>query len=61
MNLSYVVGGVVVSLCGIALIVYTALIKEQPQPDATYFWVISAILIVVGAYIAGKELRQKSK
>jgi len=61
MNLSDVVGGVVVSLCGIALVVYTALINEQPQPDATYFWVISAILIVVGAYIAGKELRKKSK
>ena len=61
MDLSDVVGGVVVSLCGIVLIVYTALIREQPQPDATYFWVISAILIVVGAYIAGKELRKRSK
>ncbi len=61
MNLSDVIGGVVVSLCGIALVVYTALISEQPQPDATYFWVISAILIVVGAYIAGKELRKQSK
>ncbi len=58
MNLSDVVGGVVVSLCGIALIAYTALINEQPQPDATIFWVISAILIVVGAFIAGKELKK---
>ena len=61
MNLSYVVGGVVVSLCGIALIVYTALIDVQPQPNATIFWVIAAILILIGAYIAGKELKTRSK
>ena len=61
MNLSDVVGGIVVDLCGIALIVYTALIKAQPQPDATIFWVIGAILIFVGAYIAGKELKTRSK
>jgi drug/metabolite transporter (DMT)-like permease len=61
MNLSDVVGGVVVILCGVVLVLYTGLINEQPQPDATYFWVISAILVFVGAYISGKELRKKSK
>ena len=58
MNLTDVLGGAVVNICGIILIVYTALIDVQPQPNATIFWVIGAILILVGAYIAGKELKK---
>ena len=61
MNLYAVVAGVVLSLCGIILIVYNALIEEQSQTNAMIFWVIGIVLIIIGAYLAGKELKAKSK
>ena len=57
MNLAKVVGGVVVTICGIILIIYTALIEEQTLTNAMIFWGISIILIIIGAYIAGTELK----
>ena len=61
MNLYAVVAGVVLSLCGIILIVYNALIEEQSQTNAMIFWVIGIVLIIIGAYLAGKELKKKGK
>jgi len=49
----YVVGaGVAVDICGIIVIIYTALIEEQTQTNAMIFWLLGIILIILGAYIA---------
>lgn len=58
----YVVGaGVAVDICGIIIIIYTALIEEQTQTNAMISWLLGIILIILGAYIAGKGLKAKNK
>ena len=56
-----IVGGMVVTICGIILIIYTALIEEQTLTNAMIFWGISIILIIIGAYIVGTELNIRKK
>ena len=60
MKLYLVIIGLLLSICGIVAIVYTALIEEQTQTNAMIFWGLGILLIIIGAYIAGKELKKKS-
>lgn len=59
MRLYVVLIGVLLSICGIISVVYTGLTYEQPI--AIIGWLIGLILIILGSYLAGKELKTKSK
>ena len=59
MKLSIVLAGVVLIICGIIGFVYAA--TTEVQLNATIGWVLGLILIIIGAYLAGKELRTRGK
>jgi len=59
MKLSIVLAGVVLIICGLIGFVYAAI--TDVQLNATIGWILGIILIIIGAYLAGKELKTKSK
>ncbi len=53
------VGGVVLIICGLMGFGYAAITKEQT--NAIIGWVGGLVLIIIGAYLAGKELKTRKK
>ena len=54
-----VIGGVILIICGLIGFVYAAITKEQN--NAIIGWAVGLILIIIGAYLAGKELKTRNK
>ena len=59
MKLSILLVGIVLIICGLIGFVYAVI--TDVQLNATIGWVLGIILIIIGAYLAGKELKAKSK
>ncbi|KYK24431.1 hypothetical protein AYK25_09805 [Thermoplasmatales archaeon SM1-50] len=57
MKQSIILVGVVLIICGLIGFGYAALIDTYP--NATIGWVLGLILIIIGAYVTGKELKTK--
>ncbi|PNX47251.1 MAG: hypothetical protein BV457_06065 [Thermoplasmata archaeon M9B1D] len=54
-----VIGGVILIICGLIGFGYAAITTEQT--NAIVGWVGGLILIIIGAYLAGKELKTRNK
>ena len=54
-----VLGGIVLIIFGLIGFGYAAITKEQT--NAIFGWVGGLILIIIGAYLAGKELKTRNK
>ena len=54
-----VIGGIVLIICGLIGFGYAAITTEQT--NAIIGWVGGLILIIIGAYLAGKELKTRKK
>jgi hypothetical protein len=59
MKLSIVLTGVVLIICGLIGFGYAAI--TDVQLNATIGWVLGIVLIIIGAYLVGKELKTKGK
>lgn len=59
MKLSIVLAGIVLIICGLIGFWYAA--TTDVQLNAIIGWVLGLILIIIGAYLAGKELKKKGK
>ena len=54
-----VIAGVILIICGLIGFGYAAITTEQT--NAIIGWVVGLILIIIGAYLAGKELKTRKK
>ena len=54
-----VIGGVILIICGLIGFGYAAINTEQI--NAIIGWVVGLILIIIGSYLAGKELKTRNK
>ena len=59
MKLSIVLAGVVLIICGLIGFGYAAI--TDLQLNATIGWVLGLIIIIIGAYLVGKELKTRGK
>lgn len=59
MKLSIVLAGVVLVICGLIGFGYAAI--TDVQLNATIGWVLGIVLIIIGTYLIGKELKTKGK
>jgi len=57
MKLSIVLAGIVLIICGLIGFWYAA--TTDVQLNAIIGWILGLILIIIGAYLAGKELKKK--
>ena len=59
MKLYIVLAGLVLIICGFIGFGYAAI--TDIQPNAIVGWIIGILLIIIGAYLAGKELKSRGK
>ena len=59
MKTLFVIGGVILIICGLIGFGYAAITTEQT--NAIIGWVGGLILIIIGAYLVGKELKTRNK
>lgn len=53
-----ILSGVILIICGLIGFGYAAITTEQT--NAIIGWVMGLILIIIGAYLAGKELKKRN-
>lgn len=59
MKLYIVLAGLVLIICGFIGLGYAAI--TDIQPNAIIGWIIGILLIIIGSYLAGKELKSRGK
>jgi hypothetical protein len=57
MKLSIVLAGIVLIICGLIGFWYAAI--TNIQLNAIIGWILGLILIIIGAYLVGKELKKR--